>query len=42
MVCNFQGLLKAPTPAKPLPVFIATYSNGFGFTRREITAPTRF
>ena len=42
MVCNFQGLLKAPTPAKPLPVFIATYSNGFGFTRREITALTRF
>lgn len=42
MVCNFTGMLKAPAAAEPLPVFVATYSNGFGFTRKEITAPTRF
>lgn len=39
---NLHGMLKAPAAAEPQPVFIATYSNGFGLTRREITAPTRF
>lgn len=42
MVCNFTGMLKAPTVAEPSPVFVATYSNGFGFQRKEITAPNRF
>lgn len=39
---NLHGMLKAPTPAEPAPVYIATYSNGFGLQRREITAPNRF
>ena len=42
MVCNSHGMLKAPTAAEPAPVYIATYSDGFGFKRREITAPNRF
>jgi len=42
MVCNFTGMLKAPTIANPSPVFIATYSDGFALTRKEITAPNRF
>ncbi len=39
---NLAGMLKAPEQAAPLARYVATYSNGFGFTRREITAPTRF
>ena len=39
---NLHGMLKAPTIANPSPVFIATYSDGFGLTRKEFTAPTRF
>lgn len=39
---NLHGMLKAQATAKPAPVYIATYSNGFGFQRREITAPNRF
>jgi len=39
---NLHGMLKAPAAADPLPVFVATYSNGFGLQRREITAPNRF
>lgn len=39
---NLHGMLKAPAASDPLPVFVATYSNGFGLTRREITAPNRF
>lgn len=39
---NLQGMLRAPAVADPLPVFIATYSNGFGLMRKEITAPNRF
>lgn len=39
---NLQGMLKAPTVSDPSPVFIATYSDGFALTRKEITAPTRF
>lgn len=39
---NLQGMLRAPTVADQSPVFIATYSNGFGFQRKEITAPNRF
>ena len=42
MVCSFSHLLKAPTEPVPAPVFVATYSNGFGFERNEITAPNRF
>ena len=39
---NLQGMLKAPISTDQAPVFIATYSNGFGLTRKEITAPNRF
>ena len=40
---NFiYGLLKAPAEPVKAPVFVATYSNGFGFERKEITAPNRF
>ena len=39
---NLHGMLKAPAGAGPIPIYIATYSNGFGFQRREITAPNRF
>ena len=39
---NLHGMLKAPTADEQAPVYIATYSNGFGFQRREITAPNRF
>ena len=42
MVCNFHCMLKAPTAAEHAPVFIATYSDGFGLVRKEITAPNRF
>ena len=42
MVCNFTGMLKAPAVSDPMPIFIATYSDGFGLTRKEITAPNRF
>lgn len=42
MVCNFSGMLKAPDVPAPASVFVATYSNGFGFTCKEITAPNRF
>ena len=38
---NFLGMLKAPENPTPLPCFVATYSNGFGLHRREITAPSR-
>lgn len=40
MACNFLGMLRAPDIEQP-PVFIATYSDGFGIKRREITAPDR-
>ena len=40
MACNFLGMLCAPAIEQP-PVFIATYSDGFGIKRREITAPDR-
>ena len=39
---NLHGMLRAPADPVPAPVFIATYSNGFGFERKEITAPNRF
>lgn len=39
---NLHGMLRAPTEPAPAPVFVATYSNGFGLTRKEITAPNRF
>jgi len=39
---NLNGMLKAPTEPKPSPVFVATYSDGFNFKRKEITAPNRF
>ena len=39
---NLQGMLKAPAVSCPSPVFIATYSDGFALTRKEITAPNRF
>lgn len=42
MVCNFHGMLKAPTTTEPAPVYIATYSDGFNFKRREIAAPNSF
>lgn len=35
---NFTGLLTAPEVERP-PVFVATYSSGFGLVRREIEAP---
>ena len=40
MACNFLGMLSAPDIEQPL-VFVATYSSGFGLTRKEISAPTR-
>ena len=40
MTFNFTGMLRAPDIEQP-PVFIATYSDGFGIKRREITAPDR-
>lgn len=40
MTCNFLGMLKAPELAQD-PVFVATYSDGFGLKRKEITAPNR-
>lgn len=40
MVCNFTGMLSAPTVTQA-PVFMATYSNGFGIVRKEIEAPNR-
>lgn len=40
MGCNFLGMLKAPDLEQP-PVFVATYSSGFGLTRKEISAPNR-
>jgi len=42
MVCSFSHLLKAPAEPVQTPVFVATYSNGFGFERIEITAIDRF
>jgi len=39
---NLHGMLRAPAEPAPAPVFIATYSNGFGFERIEITACDRF
>ena len=39
---NLHGMLKAPTVSDKSPVFVATYSNCFGFQRKEITAPNRF
>lgn len=39
---NFTGLLKAPEHPSPLALYVATYNNGFGLQRREITAPSRF
>jgi len=39
---NLDGMLRAPTEPVNTPVFVATYSNGFGFERKEITAPNRF
>ena len=39
---NLHGMLRAPAEPVPAPVFVATYSNGFGFERKEITAPNRF
>ena len=39
---NLHGMLRAPTEPVNTPVFVATYSNGFGFERKEITAPNRF
>lgn len=38
---NFTGLLTAPEVERQ-PVFVATYSSGFGLVRREIEAPNRF
>ena len=35
---NLHGMLRAPTEPAQAPVFVATYSNGFGFERKEITA----
>lgn len=40
MACNFLGMLSAPVVDRP-PVFVATYSSGFGLVRREIEAPNR-
>ncbi len=40
MTFNFTGMLRATDIEQP-PVFIATYSDGFGIKRREITAPDR-
>ena len=42
MADDFTGMLKAPEVSAPSPAFIATYTDGFGFKRREITAPNRF
>ena len=42
MTCSFGHLLKSPAEPVPAPVFVATYSNGFGFERKEITAPDSF
>lgn len=42
MILNLHGMLKAPVSVDPLPVYIATYSDGFGLKRKEITAPNRF
>lgn len=42
MVCNFYGMLKAPAEVEPAATYIATYSDGFGLVRKEITAPNRF
>lgn len=39
---NLHGMLRAPAEPVKAPVFIATYSNGFGLVRKEITAPNRF
>ena len=39
---NLHGMLRAPSEPAPAPVFVATYSNGFGFERIEITAIDRF
>lgn len=37
---NFTGTLAAPNLEAP-PVFVATYTDGFNFKRKEIHAPTR-
>lgn len=37
---NFTNMLSAPEVSRP-PVFVATYSDGFGLKRKEIEAPTR-
>ena len=42
MADDFTGMLKAPEASAPSPVFISTYTDGFGFKRKEITAPNRF
>lgn len=39
---NLHGMLRAPAEPVKAPVFVATYSNGFGFERKEITAPDSF
>lgn len=38
---NFTGMLSAPDVERQ-PVFVATYSDGFGLKRKEIEAPNRF
>lgn len=40
MVCNFTGMLRAPK-VEVIPVYAATYSNGFEMKRKEIEAPNR-
>lgn len=40
MVCNFTGMLSAPSVSR-VPVYTATYSDGFGLVRKEIEAPNR-
>ncbi len=38
---NLHGMLRAPTEPVNTPVFVATYSNGFCFERKEIIATNR-
>lgn len=40
MVCNFTGMLSAPSVSR-IPVYTATYSDGFNLVRKEIEAPNR-
>lgn len=37
---NFTNMLSAPD-IEQIPVFVATYSSGFGLKRKEISAPHR-